>query len=39
MRSKFGKYKEYHTSEDKLGKVVTKVGLNNSFDLLKKFIT
>ena len=36
MRSKFGKYKEYHTSEDKLGKVVTKVGLNNSFDLLKK---
>ena len=36
MRSEFGKYKEYHTSEDKLGKVVTKVGLNNSFDLLKK---
>ncbi|WP_440669458.1 DUF4910 domain-containing protein [Candidatus Pelagibacter sp. HIMB1483] len=36
MRSKFGKYKEYHTSEDKLGKVVSKVGLNNSFELLKK---
>ena len=33
MRSKFGKYKEYHTSEDKLGKVVTKTGLNNSFEL------
>ena len=29
-------YKEYHTSEDKLGKVVTKRGLNNSFELLKK---
>jgi len=36
MRSKFGIYKEYHTSEDKLGKVVTKKGLNNSFELLKK---
>ena len=36
MRSKFGKYKEYHTSEDKLGKVVTKTGLDNSFELLKK---
>lgn len=36
MRSKFGKYKEYHTSEDKLGTVVTKKGLKNSFVLLKK---
>lgn len=36
MRSKFGMYKEYHTSDDKLGEVVTKKGLNNSFELLKK---
>ncbi len=36
MRSKFGKYREYHTSEDKLGTVVTKKGLKNSFELLKK---
>lgn len=36
MRTKFGKYKEYHTSKDKLGKVVTKTGLHNSFELLKK---
>ena len=38
MRSKFGSYPEYHTSEDKLGKVVTRKSLKNSFVLLKNLI-
>ena len=38
MRSKFGSYPEYHTSEDKLGKVVTRKSLRNSFVLLKNLI-
>ena len=36
MRSKFGDYKEYHTSDDNLIKVVNKKGLNDSFDLISK---
>ena len=38
MRSKFGSYPEYHTSEDKLGTVVTRKSLKNSFILLKNFV-
>ncbi len=36
MRSKFGDYKEYHTSDDNLTKVVNKKGLNDSFNLIEK---
>ena len=36
MRSKFGDYKEYHTSDDNLNKVVNKKGLNDSFNLITK---
>ena len=38
MRSKYGLYKEYHTSLDKLGTVVTAKGLGQSFDAYKKII-
>jgi aminopeptidase-like protein len=38
MRTKYGNYKEYHTSEDKIGKVLTKKGLKGSFQLYKKII-
>ena len=38
MRSKYNTYREYHTSLDKLGKVVTAKGLNQSFGFLKKVI-
>lgn len=38
IRSKYNEYKEYHTSDDKLGKVVTKKGLLNTFKLYKKII-
>ena len=37
MRTKHGKYVEYHTSLDKIGKVVTK-GLFQSLNLYKKCI-
>ena len=37
-RSKFGDYNEYHTSLDKLGKVVTNKGLEQSLRFLKKLI-
>ena len=39
MRSKHGEYPEYHTSLDKLGKVVTSKGLGNSFRLYKDILT
>ncbi len=38
-KSKYGKYKEYHTSLDSLDKVVTSKGLNESFNIYKKFMT
>ena len=38
MRSKYGLYKEYHTSLDKLGTVVTAKGLGQSFNAYKKII-
>ena len=39
MRTKHGLYKEYHTSLDKLGTVVTSQGLNGSFELYKSCIS
>ena len=36
MRSKYDTYKEYHTSLDNLGNVVTAKGLNQSFRYIKK---
>ena len=38
MRSKYGTYKEYHTSSDNFNKVVTSKGLSDSFNLIKKII-
>ena len=38
MKSKYNTYKEYHTSNDDLNKVVTPKGLLDSFSLIKKFI-
>ena len=38
MRSKYGTYKEYHTSLDKLGKVVKPNGLKKSFEIYKNII-
>lgn len=38
-KTKYGKYKEYHTSLDKLDSVVTSKGLNESFNMYKKLIT
>jgi len=38
MRTKYGEYKEYHTSEDKLGSVVTPKGLKGSFNMFKDAI-
>ena len=38
MRSKYGSYKEYHTSLDTLGNVVTEKGLRGSFKIYKEVI-
>ena len=38
MKSKYNTYKEYHTSNDDLNKVVTPKGLLDSFSLIKKII-
>ena len=37
-KTKYGKYKEYHTSLDKLGTVVVAKGLNESFQIYKDCI-
>ena len=39
MRSKFGTYPEYHTSDDNLGGVVTQKGLFESLNLMKNIVT
>lgn len=38
MRTKYGTYKEYHTSLDNLNTVVSSQGLNGGFNLIKKAI-
>jgi aminopeptidase-like protein len=37
-RTKFGEYKEYHTSSDQIGKVVNSKGLGGSFEYTKRII-
>lgn len=39
MRTKYGKYNEYHTSLDTLGSVVTAEGLEGGFNAISKAIT
>lgn len=38
MRSKYGEYKEYHTSLDNINNVVSNKGLKESFNILKKIL-
>lgn len=38
MRTKFGSYSEYHTSDDKIGKVVNAKGFKGSFDYVRNII-
>ena len=38
MRTKYGKYKEYHTSLDRIGTVLTNNGLKGSLNIYKKVI-
>ena len=38
LRSKHGFFPEYHTSLDKFGRVVTKKGLNGSYEIYKECI-
>lgn len=39
MRSKYGEYKEYHTSLDQIGNVVTKEGLEGGYKFVKQVIS
>ncbi len=39
MKTKYGEFKEYHNSEDKIGTTVTSKGLSESFKIYKKIIT
>lgn len=38
MRTKFGSYPEYHTSDDKIGEVINAKGFRGSFDYVKNII-
>tara|TARA_B100001093_G_scaffold147036_1_gene139790 strand:+ start:1293 stop:2591 length:1299 start_codon:yes stop_codon:yes gene_type:complete len=35
MRTKYGEYPEYHTSDDKFGSVVTEAGLYGAYEIIK----
>ena len=37
-KSKYGEFKEYHSSADKIGQVVTEAGLSESYNFMKKVI-
>jgi aminopeptidase-like protein len=39
IRTKYGEYPEYHTSDDKLGSVVTRSGLEGGYNILQKCIS
>ena len=38
MRTKYNEYPEYHSSDDRLGKLVTSKSLNESFKILKNIV-
>ncbi len=37
-RSKYGEFKEYHSSADRIGKVVSETGLRGSYNFMKKIV-